>query len=285
MNVNSTYHIGLVIVLYNPDNDDVLHINNLATHYAGCIVDNSPRATFASHSVGLMHYVFNHGNVGIAKAQNIGIRVLQKEGITHFVFIDQDSRLSLQYANDIVDEFIALVRQIPHLAALGPSVINKSTGTPYQSVIHREKAQESGFTEKDFIISSGSCISQTALHDVGLLDESLFIDFVDAEWCWRARSGGYVCGYTNKLSIQHLVGRKYVRIGPFLDIISSPFRYYYQYRNFLWLLRRRYVPFGWKVRTAVKYLIRLVYLPFTRHGILSLKHCAKGIWHGMFMNK
>ena len=34
-------------------------------------------------------------------------------------------------------------------------------------------------------------INNNIILDVGLMDESLFIDWVDFEWCWRAKSKGY----------------------------------------------------------------------------------------------
>lgn len=40
----------------------------------------------------------------------------------------------------------------------------------------------------------------------GINDDSLFIDYVDHGWCWRAESKGFVNGITPKIKLAHYVG-------------------------------------------------------------------------------
>lgn len=97
---------------------------------------------------------------------------------------------------------------------------------------------------------------------------------------------GFICGVTPVVSITHKVGQKELRIGRQVVIISRPFRYFYQYRNYLWLLRRKYVPLQWKVALGVKLSLRILYFPFcVRNGKEIEKNMFKGIWSGLRENK
>ena len=55
----------------------------------------------------------------------------------------------------------------------------------------------------------------------GINDDSLFIDYVDHGWCWRAESKGFVNGITPKIKLAHYVGQQESRIFNQLVIISS----------------------------------------------------------------
>ena len=201
--------------------------------------------------------------------------------ITHILFLDQASRVGLDYPDAITHEYEQIARQCP-LSLLGPSVENVETGEVFRPVLHEEPPTSEGFIRRREIISSGSCTSVECLREVGLNDAKMFIDYVDFEWCWRAASKGYQCGVTDRLTIRHHVGNKTISILGYLIIVSAPPRYFYQYRNYLWLLRRKYVPLRWKVNMGIKYLARLVYFPFfIRHGSQCWKYMVKGICAGL----
>ena len=277
------HKIAVVVVLFNPSESDIQNVRGLSSAYDGAIIDNSEKPFSEMATIGRMRYVCNKRNLGIAAAQNIGIRLILEQDIySHIVFLDQDSRLPLSYPQDMVSEFCTLKSRYPRLAILGPTVNNKETGEEYKSVIHKYSTDDNGFSQRRHIISSGSCIPTTVLKDVGFMNSSMFIDYVDYEWCWRAEAKGYVCGITDKIQICHKVGKRELSIGKYKVIISSPFRYFYQYRNYLWLIREKYVPLQWKVATGVKFLSRLVYFPLcVKGGTKCWKYMIKGIIQGI----
>ncbi len=280
---NDNTHIGIVIIMYNPKNEDIQHIQSLSEHYNGCIVDNSDTPFTKLSSIGNMHYICNHANLGIAEAQNIGVRYLiENYDIHYFVFIDQDSRIESDYPQRIVNAFkeISIHKK---LAMLGPKLIHKDNRQEYHSVIHKDKVSDDGmFIPRRDVISSGSCISRQAFNEIGLYDSRLFIDDVDYEWGWRAQAHGYVCGISPKVSIFHKVGQKELRIGKYIIIISASFRYYYQYRNYFWLLRKKYVPLQWKINMGIKYSLRFIYFPvIVEKGFERWKYMCRGIKDGI----
>ena len=257
-------HIAIIIILYHPSTDDMDFVAHIGELYHTVAVDNST------------------DNKGIAEAQNQGLQsLLDKKDITHVVFLDQDSRVADDYPLAIAQEF-ERIAQTQRLAILGPLVDNSETGETYKSVIHKDPAADNCFIPRREIISSGSCTTIECLREVGLNDSRLFIDYVDFEWCWRANSKDYVCGITLNLRISHHVGQKTISLFGYLIIISAPGRYFYQFRNYLWLVRRKYVPLQWKIATGIKYAVRLIYFPLCiPSGLACWKNMLKGIRAGL----
>ena len=273
--------VAVIIVLYNPDTNDIDNVRRIAQYNVGFVVDNSLIPFMDGETIGNMSYICNKANIGIAKAQNIALREILKGDYEYVVFLDQDTRVAVDYPLQIAMEFSRIDNG--RLAVLGPQVVNAVTGGQYASAIHKYEISENGFSLRKHIISSGSCMSINALKDVGLMWGELFIDYVDFEWCWRAASKGYQCGVTSHLQISHHVGQRELSIGKYKVIISAQQRYFYQYRNFIWLIQKKYVPLQWKCSTCVKFLLRLVYFPILVNGGLKywnnmIKGLEAGIW-------
>ena len=273
--------VAVIIVLYNPDTNDIDNVRRIAQYNVGFVVDNSLIPFMDGETIGNMSYICNKANIGIAKAQNIALREILKGDYEYVVFLDQDTRVAVDYPLQIAMEFSRIDND--RLAVLGPQVVNAVTGGQYASAIHKYEISENGFSLRKHIISSGSCMSINALKDVGLMWGELFIDYVDFEWCWRAASKGYQCGVTSHLQISHHVGQRELSIGKYKVIISAQQRYFYQYRNFIWLIQKKYVPLQWKCATCVKFLLRLVYFPILVNGGLKywnnmIKGLEAGIW-------
>ena len=200
--------------------------------------------------------------MGIATAQSEGIRQAECLGCDYIIFFDQDSKIPERYSEGIIEEYKRIEQLIPNLFLLGPTIINGRTEEEYKSTIHKDIWMTEDFIRRREIISSGSCVSLRKIEEVGLNDDSLFIDYVDHEWCWRAESKGFVNGITLKIKLAHFVGQQECRIFTQLVIISAPIRYYYQTRNYLWLLRRSYVPWQWKINHGIKFMIYPISFPF-----------------------
>lgn len=273
--------IAVIIVLYNslPKNyHDIISLDYII------FVDNTPNRDLRLCGTNVA-YLPLFENKGIATAQNIGIKKAIELECTHIVFFDQDSNFSKEYVNNILTEYLKIDNQNSNLFLLGPIVYNEKCNTEYKSIIHKYNTDDMGFQHRREIISSGSCVSIEKLSQIGFLDESLFIDDVDYEWCWRANSLGYKSGITTKVILKHNVGQIEIKICGYSIIVSSPFRYFYQYRNYIWLCKRKYVPFAWKRNTGIKYFCRLIYFPFLiKDGMKILKYMWKGIIAGLKNN-
>ena len=116
--------VFIIIVFYNPSSEDIAAASHLAERWLGAIIDNSPQPCFDGDKWGRMIYRYNNENLGIAAAQNIGIEeALKTDGVEMIVFLDQDSRVPIEYPALIVEEFNIVCRDITNLAMLGPTVI------------------------------------------------------------------------------------------------------------------------------------------------------------------
>lgn len=275
-------NIFVIIVLYNPTEEDLQHTKHVAEIEAGFIIDNSEKASLPN-KIGKMSYICNKKNLGIAEAQNIALqKIILEDSESYVVFFDQDSRFIPTYAKDIVAEYIKIKKEIPNLGLLGPTVLNKETGKEYKSAFHNDAENINNFIPRRDVISSGSCVDINTLKKVGLNDSALFIDFVDFEWCWRAQKLGFICGITANICIEHKVGSNEISIGNHHVIISSPIREYYSYRNYQWLVRRNYVPLQWKIAQGVKQFLRFLYFPFVvKNGIKHCKYMILGFKDGI----
>lgn len=280
---DSHISVALIIILFHPSEEEKRNVRRLADIYSGAIVDNSQVRSFEQDKIGLMHYIPINENVGIAKAQNIGIQyILTKTEASHIVFLDQDSSVPDNYPHLIAQTFERIRQDFPNLAFLGPRTENKISGREYKSIIHKANAITSDFIIKREIISSGGCTTRTIIKQIGLNNESMFIDYIDFEWCWRANNMGYICGIARNIKIQHMVGQNTIYIGGYTIIISAPIRYYYQYRNYIWLCHKKYVPLQWKINTGVKMIARLIYFPILiKSGMKCWRNMIKGIFTGI----
>jgi GT2 family glycosyltransferase len=86
----------------------------------------------------------------------------------------------------------------------------------------------------DLVISSGCLVRREVVEKIGLPRSDFFIDFVDFEYCLRARSAGYKIAVVPGARFSHEIGspRKIELPGSFrLWPIHAPFREYYLSRN------------------------------------------------------
>lgn len=270
--------IGIICVFYKPSKECIQFWNEMLIE--GCetiIVDNTPTPIQLELSPQILYKALDQ-NCGIAFAQNIGITIADELGCNYIIFFDQDSRPEKMLIYALKDEFLKLQKEGIRIGAIGPKVVNLSTGELYKG----RKPIDGGPYVVKSIISSGEFSSMEIMRDVGGLLDELFIDYVDKEWCWRAISKGYKIYVSPTCFLKHMVGLRATTILSISFIISAPIRYFYQYRNFIWLLGRDYVPIDWKVRTMIRRLFEIVLVPLIcKEKLATFKFINKGIWAGI----
>jgi len=286
--------IGIIIVIYRPNGRIVNSIQNIICDISKerqlslFLVDNTPRQYIRYNFINGRNtiYISNGENKGIALAQNIGVAKAKENKCSYLVFFDQDSSFDIGYIYKIYQEYKYIKGNGYMVGALGPTIIDLNDNDRKQYVGNRDKlykdGNDPGYKLVDTIISSGSIIEMATFENVGLMDETLFIDLVDSEWCWRARYRGYCILITRNVELYHHIGTETRRFLFGAIIISKPFRYYYQYRNVVLLLNRKYVPLGWKLRIIVKKLYEMIYILFSlKEKRLIYKNIYNGIKDGI----
>lgn len=249
--------------------------------------DNTPEGTFsaAEQIVQCMDNVIYcrfECNIGIAAAQNEGIKYFLKKDYDYILFMDQDSLVSENMVVSLCRDMEWLKNHGFHVGGIGPQPINKQNGKRYTEDFNVPTVADGKIIKVNQIISSASLIPVKLIRQVGMMDERLFIDGVDYEWCWRARVMAGVDFFISRTtSMLHQLGEG-DKFFLFRKIaITSPFRIYYQYRNYLWLLRRTYVPIRWKLKNGIKYFIKIFYYTlFPSQRKLYARNICKGMKDG-----
>lgn len=254
---------AIIIVLYNPTYEILKNIYALSKESEEnelIILDNSSIDNKV-HGKNIT-YVPLLNNHGIAYAQNIGIKIAKEKFFKFILFLDQDSKINPCFLDNLVSEFIKIKSIYPNLGALGPLMINGRKNKENNKTFGKDKIDNLGFSKKLHLASSGTLVDIEIIDKIGNLEETLFIDYVDNEWCWRMNKNNFIVGITNKIIMEHYIGNDEVKFFNSYIPISTPFRYYYQTRNYLWLLRRRYVPWKWKIGSLIKKTYFLIVSPF-----------------------
>jgi rhamnosyltransferase len=287
--------IGAIIVLFNPDNSETQKVVEVIQRQVNvvCLVDNSINNHQQWYEeISHVTYIHIGKNIGIAAAQNVGIKALSKKGCDMVLLCDQDSMPTKDTVAKLVSALNALQAKDCKIAAVGTKAINQATGKPYpqkSKAIRHIKASDINsdldVTECYSLRSSMSLIPLKNFENVGYFDESLFIDGVDHEWCWRAwHRAGLRSFMVNQALLYHKLGEGDKKILQKDISIASPFRLYYQYRNYIWLCQRDYTPSFWKKKHLLKYAIKMAYFPiFVSPRMEYTKRIVKGIRDGLFV--
>ncbi|CAI2136853.1 rhamnosyltransferase [Serratia fonticola] len=280
-----------IVVTYNPEHDFFeKQIENLSKQLDLLyIVDNGSKDTsFVNFAIGkgISYHLLNE-NVGLASAQNVAIKLAQKDKVTHVILFDQDSLISDDFVKNELHSESQLLNRGINVAAIGPVFYDGTTDYDYPATkyigpfIHRVKIAEKPI-EATFIIASGSLIRMEVLEKVGFMKDELFIDYIDVEWGLRAASLGYKSYITPLARMKHTIGDERVKIFGKLLSIHSDIRKYYLSRNSFYMLRLGYVPFGYKLRECVFNFVRItVGIYFSKNRINCFKMVSKGILDGI----
>jgi rhamnosyltransferase len=258
----STYvavSVVTIVVTFNT-NVEALRINltGLVPASKVLICDNSTNLQIRDQlailaSSEYFYYLPMHGNKGIAYAQNRGIEFAKDLGANCILFVDDDSGPLPGMLEKLVESYQTLLRSKAKVGVVGALAIN-SKGQSFSGISkgHGE------IISRPSMMSSGSLIPMSAIEQVGMMDESLFIDFVDFDWSWRARSNGYSLYLVNNAYFRHSLGVGIANILGFKLKVPIPVRHYYQFRNALRMLLRPYVPVAWKSMQVPAFAARFI---------------------------
>jgi rhamnosyltransferase len=176
-------------------------------------------------------------NLGIAKALNTGLQVAYEQGFRWLATFDQDSHSSvamLEEMSDALDSYPS--RDLVGLIA--PVHVDRRAGI----VVSDRRREESGPTWHVIrtTMTSGNLVNIETARAVGGFDDSLFIDYVDNEFCLRLRRRGYRILEATLAHLSHALGDLEVRnLGLARAGITnhSALRRYYITRNRLFVWR------------------------------------------------
>jgi rhamnosyltransferase len=282
--------IFCVLVAYRP-REQVLRavLDSISAQGTTVIVVDNTEASGRQPEVAPARYVPLGRNMGIAAAQNAGIALALAEGADYIWLSDQDTIYPPDFLRRMLAAAATCTAQGIRFAALAPAFFDTLAGKVRPFIRHAPFIQAftpaAGVNRVADAIASGTLIPAAALRSIGLMQEDLFIDWVDIEWCWRARNlhGLQVIG-VGDVVIQHALGDGLV---PFLGrriTIRSPLRHYYIIRNAMYLALHSPAPtFPIRLQTAFRAVLWTVGYPMIapdrkRDHLLA---CCRGLLDGL----
>lgn len=286
-----------IIVAYQPDRSDLRKLLEAVVPQVDhlIIVDNSSTdelSAWLSPEWPGIEYIPLKDNLGIAKAQNIGISRARAHGASYVLLLDQDSIPAPDMVRVLVNAAQKKQAEGVNVACVGPRYDDPRQQNPVPFIqiknyrIERQTCvANDSVVEVDYLIASGCLIPIAAIQAVGDMQAGLFIDYVDIEWGLRAQQRGFqsfgVCGAV----MQHQLGDTPVYFRGRYIPVHSPLRHYYHFRNAIWLYRQSWLRFDWKIVDGFRLLRKFVfYSLMTPPRLQHAGMMALGIIHGL-MNR
>lgn len=289
--------VAAVVVTYRPRLDRlerVLYALAAQTD-AVVVVDNSVDAA-ATEAIAelcrgidatLLPLPFNRG---LAAGFNAGLRAVRQAGFTHALLMDQDSLPQEGMVRRLMQTLLAENTR-GDVAAIGPGYFDRRGAVPAsfarvgfpgnRAAVPRDPG--GSIFDTDYLISSGCLVPLQAIDRVGELDEDLFIDNIDMEWCFRARDRGMRLLGNGAALLEHELGDSRVRL-PFgrIGIVHAPIRLYYIMRNRVLLYWMPHVPWRWKAQDVLRLPVKLaIFSLLTAPRLANARSMLLGIWHGL----
>ncbi len=227
--------------------------------------------------------VLNEENLGLARALNIGIQRAATLGYSWVLLLDQDTRVE----PDMVRTLLAIHASFPdreRLAVLG-SNFDDATGRATDAI--GIESPGGLWEEVQRVITSGSLLPLEAYVAIGPFREEFFIDYVDEEYCLRARARGFRIIRSRKHLMSHAIGSPTVHktFGTSKWTTNhGPDRRYYMARNNTVLLREygnyRAGLWAWKGFCRCLRQCRRIAL-YERMKTRKIAAVMHGLWDGM----
>lgn len=288
--------VAAVVVTYHPSPNALEELLRAITSQTEgvAVVDNTPGTGAVLPDIALSEVavIRNGANAGLAAAQNQGIRWAAERGFTHVFMLDQDSVPDADCVARLYEAARGMAEKGMAVGTVGPCVLDNRTGRAYSfkrftfgGIKHKLCSGQSEVVPADFVIASGSLTSMQALQAVGAMDDGLFIDRIDIDWCLRAAAMGYGVYGVCAARMRHEPGERSRRvwIGRWTEAaVHSPERTYYMIRNSIVLYRKPYAPLRWIVNDVVWLAgVVIVSCAVAPGRMRRLGLVLKAIWHGL----
>lgn len=286
-----------IIVTYYPDEDAIENLERLSGLCDTLLViDNTPEQITKRFPNKSNITVWNSAeNIGLASALNIGMKLAAKQDVENVFLLDQDSRPSDHYFQQMLNFKSRLSSTAHRFAFYVPNFYDRNSKTfgifPLLGRLTLKHVkcynmQPVPDNRALIAITSGMLITLSAYKKMGPFRDDYFIDFIDNEYCLRANKLGFSIAVNCDIVLDHSIGNRSLRRFWGMTIKPNnhlPTRRYYISRN--------------GIRTAIDYFPRypcyaILITARLAHEILSIvlyeeskykkiKALILGIYHGL----
>lgn len=258
-----------IITLFYPNKEHYNNIQKIAKQSKLVFLcDNSPVSNVELFSdIDNMKYYWDGENKGLSKGFNNVLcdSRLEWNSGDYVVFFDQDTIIPPNHIQLLIEEYEKIKKRGVNIGCIGPMFSNFNS---------HDKVS---ISVKNILTSSMLC-EYGNLESVNFWNEELFLDLADWDLCWRFKNNGLKVYLTNATTIIHFLGLGEKKVGIFTLKIGRPFREYYQTRDCLRLINKKYVPWEYKIRFLLMILVRpLLHILFLDDKQKRLAFIIKGI--------
>ena len=239
-----------------------------------------------------LNVLFNKTNLGIATALNQGLQWAIAKGYHQIIAFDQDSQPMPGMVTALTDAFMANSKD-GYLAVVAPVVTHPTVNIQARYLRPKNKlAFERVSCDGDvlenvtYAITSGSLFDLSVYQEIGPFQDDFFIDYVDIEYCLRARDKEYRTIVACNAYLQHHLGNQQQRkflSRTFYPTFHSVTRWYYISRNRTWTLGRYAIKFPYwlffEIGVTINSILRM--LLFEDHRLAKIRAILVGTLDGL----
>jgi rhamnosyltransferase len=227
------FFAGLPILLAQFDR--VLIVDNASAEETRLMLRQAAAQFEAQH----LTILFNFENRGIASALNQGFRWALDQGYEHLFVLDQDSRPASNMTRELLQVYEAHPRR-ERIAIIAPRIVDELTGETAPVVrwhgfqLRKDVPRADVLENVALVITSGSLNNLSIYKKLGPFRDDFFIDYVDTEYCLRARANGFEIVLASQAVLYHRLGdqrMKHISKLTLRPTFHSPRRWYYMHRN------------------------------------------------------
>lgn len=258
--------IYALVTLYNPKDDVIININNISKQVDKVFIcDNSINSNVELFkNINNLDYIFFNKNLGLSGAFNAILKNVNNSfrDDDFIIFFDQDSNVNENHVKKLINEFTQLNIDGYDVGCIGPVYFNQSS-SKVEVPKNYKVINENNLSVKS-IITSSMLTRYSILKEINFWNEDIFLDLADWDFCWRILQNKKLCVMTKSTVLNHTLGIGEKKIGLFKLRIGNTFREYYQIRDSLKLLHKKYTPIKFKIRfilmLTIRYWLYLIFL-------------------------
>ena len=226
------------------------------------VVNNNPASSSLSGVVS--NSVVPHHNLhGLAGGLNAGVHQAIADGADCITLLDQDSIISTA-SLERLSQWCS-----PELI-VGPQIIDSTRRTEHTRAQRKIR----------MLISSGTTFEPSAWEKVGPFQEWMEIDYIDHEWCSRARRLGLNLAVLDGANLFQTFGSRHPnRLAHHLGLqLYSSYRRAVALRNLRWMILQEYIPLDIRLKELIKMLLKPMIWLILEGG---RRRCLTVIWIGL----
>jgi len=284
--MTSMTKICAVIISYNPDKliekcafsvvsqvDKLLIIDN-GSKKEKIEILKRPKKKFEK-----IKLILNKENLGIATALNQGARYAIKNKYNWLLTLDQDSILEKDMIKKMLNTYGQLSQKDKEKIGILAPNYKTAKGLTYK--------EKPAIQVVPVAITSGQLVKISLFKKIGNYKDDLFIECVDNEFCLRAKKEGYETIIISRAVLSQKIGDnpKTKKLFGKRFIVSghSPIRFYYIFRNSIYLYKKFFFNspkwvFG-NIFSNTKLVFKIIF--FEDKTLKKISMALKGVVHGL----